>query len=175
MANNEQMTPRELLEKLENDTSDASKTPENAGVKTGISVRTVLKRARDVGYVLIVLILIFILVSVLGARSKGQTPEVFGFRLYSIESGSMAPTLEIGSIILVRRPSDSSALQINDIITYRVAETAVVTHRIIDIILLEDQTVAYQTKGDNPMNSPDRNPVLPEQIEGVFILKVPLT
>ncbi|NLW88900.1 MAG: signal peptidase I [Clostridiaceae bacterium] len=175
MANNEQMTPRELLEKLENDTYDASKTPENAGVKTGISVRTVLKRARDVGYVLIVLILIFILVSVLGARSRGQTPEVFGFRLYSIESGSMDPTLEIGSIILVRRPSDSSALEINDIITYRVTETAVVTHRIIDIILLEDQTVAYQTKGDNPMNSPDRNPVLPEQIEGVFILKVPLT
>jgi len=175
MTNNNQMRSRKPPEKLGNQTSDASISPDNAGVKTGFSVRTVLKRMLDIVYILIVLILIFILVSVLSARSKGQTPEVFGFRLYSIQSGSMSPTLEVGNIILVRRPSDQSALEIGDIITFRLTDTAVVTHRIIDIVILADQTVAYQTKGDNPQNSPDRNPVLPEQIEGVFILKVPLT
>lgn len=175
MTNHNQMTPQELLKTLESNTSDASLSPDSAGVKAGISAKKVFKWMRDIAYILLIGMLIFMLVSVLSARSKGQTPELFGFRLYAIETGSMLPTLEVGSIILVRRPINDAQLDIGDIITFSISDTTVVTHRIIDYIILEDGSIAYQTKGDNPINSPDRDPVLPEQVEGVFILKIPLT
>lgn len=169
------ISPQELLEMLEKDTSHLSEDGSNAGAKTGISRKRKFKIVCDILYVLLVVFLVSILISVLTARSNGQTPELFGYRLYAVQSSSMSPTLDVGSILLTRRPADAKALRVGNIITFSISDSVVVTHRIIEVVTTEDGLIAYRTQGDNPLNSPDRDLVLPEQIESVFILKVPLT
>ena len=126
-------------------------------------------------FVVICLALSMILISVLTMKENGKTPEVFGFRLYVIESGSMDPTLHVGSVILSKHPKDPSKLEKDDIITYERADGATITHRIIEVVIDEDGTVSYITKGDSPINSPDVDPVTPQMISAVFVMKIPLT
>ncbi len=124
-------------------------------------------------FVLIVAFLISVLVSVLNAKRQGETPALFGYQLYVVESGSMSPTLKVGSVILSKEPEDAAALKIGDIVTFRSNVGDTVTHRIIDVIELEDGTVKYQTKGDNPINSPDPDLLDPGQIIAKMVMKIP--
>ena len=122
-----------------------------------------------------VIVLTFILVSVLTARTAGKTPSVFGNQIYRIESGSMDPTLHVGSMILSHNPGDSSALKKDNIITFINSNGLTVTHRIVEVVVSEDGLVHYRTQGDNPINSPDTELVSPEMIQAVFVMKIPLT
>lgn len=126
-------------------------------------------------FVAICLVLSVILVSVLTMKENGKTPEVFGYRLYIIESGSMDPTLHVGSVILSKHPKDPSKLTKDDIITFERSDRATVTHRIIEVLTDTDESVSYITKGDNPINSPDVDLVTPQMISAVFVMKIPLT
>jgi signal peptidase I len=85
----------------------------------------------------------------------------------------MSPTLEVDDIILSKHPSDTSNLDVGEIITFKTEAGTTVTHRIIAIITTQDGRIAYQTQGDNPINSPDLNPVTPDQVQAVFVFKFP--
>lgn len=126
-------------------------------------------------FALVVLILSFVLISVLSAKENGKTPQILGYQLYKIETGSMEPTLRVGALILSQKPKDASDLKTDDIITFISSKGKTITHRIIDVQTEKDGSIQYQTKGDNPINSPDAEPVTPEMVEAVFILKIPLT
>jgi len=126
-------------------------------------------------FAVVIIILSFILFSVLSAKADGKTPEVFGYRLYVIESGSMDPTLRVGALILSHRPKDASDLKKDDIITFISSKGKTITHRIVEEVVSEDGSISYRTKGDNPINSPDNELVTPKMVEAVFILKIPLT
>lgn len=137
--------------------------------------RTLGKRTGAVLFTAIVLLLVFSLYSVLLAKSKGETPDLFGYQLYVVKSNSMAPTLKVGTVILSRIPEDPSSLNVNDIVTFKTASGVQVTHRIIEVIKTEDGQVKYRTKGDNPINSPDREPLDPQHILAKMVAKIPLT
>lgn len=66
------------------------------------------------------------------------------FKLFMVQSGSMQPALDIGSVILTV-PNQSVA--VNDVITYRTAEGIVVTHRVAEVLEQAGETM-YVTKGD---------------------------
>lgn len=123
----------------------------------------------------LVLLLAIGLISVLRARSRGEIPSVLGLYLFSIESGSMEPTLPVGSVILARAPRDPAALKEGDIVTFRTTGGDIVTHRILAAERDEAGLVRYVTKGDNPVNSPDPEYLTPERVIAVFVLKIPLT
>jgi signal peptidase len=159
---------------LRQELSDAQDERQNAGVNTGISKKSGLKRFRDILFILTVLVLIAILLSVLSARVNGKTPEVFGYRLYVVQSSSMSPTLEVGSMFVSKKPGDAENLKQGDIITFESSSGQTITHRIIEVVQTESG-VAYRTKGDNPINSPDIDLVTPESVSAVFIIAVPLT
>lgn len=67
---------------------------------------------------------------------------------YIVQSGSMEPAIQTGSVIFVYEtaPADVEA---GDIITYdlRDPDREVTTHRVVDVI--RDEGVQFQTKGDN--------------------------
>lgn len=65
---------------------------------------------------------------------------IFGYSIFSTETASMSPTIEIGDIVFVKL---GEKVQEQDIITYR-SENAFITHRIIEID--GDSIIA---KGDN--------------------------
>ncbi len=137
-------------------------------------VRKILNIAAQAVFSLIVAVLVFSLVSVYIAKSKGEVPTVLGaYSLFVVESGSMEPTLTVGSVILSKAPDDAGQLKSGDIVTFRTETGYVVTHRIIEVI--GGDTVMYRTKGDNPINSPDEELLVPERVIGVLVLKIPLT
>ncbi|HHT17142.1 MAG TPA: signal peptidase I [Papillibacter sp.] len=119
-------------------------------------------------------LLIACLASVYVTKSRGEVPNVFGLYLFSIESGSMEPTLGIGAVILSRAPRDAAALNEGDIVTFRTTSGDIVTHRII-AVNRHSAAVSYTTKGDNPVSSPDPEPLTPERVIALFVLRIPLT
>ncbi len=122
-----------------------------------------------------VVLLSAVLILILLAKSGGKTPVVFGFQLYEIESASMDPTLPVGSIILSQTPEDADSLKVGDIITFINSKDMIITHRIIEVVTMDDGTNGYKTKGDNVINSPDSEVVAPSAVSAVLVLKVPLT
>lgn len=98
-------------------------------------------------------------------------PRVFGFTYITIESGSMRPALEVGSLCLLSEDKGGYAhLTPSDIITYDLGgdSPTLITHRIY--CHNADQT--YTTKGD-ANDFPDKQNVKTDQILGVVRYHVP--
>lgn len=79
---------------------------------------------------------------------------VAGFRPVAVYSGSMVPTLRIGSVA-VDRPVAASSVRVGDVITFSdpYVPDRLVTHRVVRIFHTKKGT-AYRTKGD-ANSSPD--------------------
>ena len=72
---------------------------------------------------------------------------LFGLRLYSVQSGSMSPAIDVGDM-LVSRPFDASKINEGDVITFAPdlsTPTYTVTHRVVSIDRANKQIT---TKGD---------------------------
>ncbi len=137
--------------------------------------RRVLKIGGRLVFISVVLLLMASIVSINAAKSRGELPDILGFHLFVVESGSMEPTFNIGSVLLCRRPKAPDGLKANDIVTFRNLSGHIVTHRIIEVVSDEYGKTAYRTKGDNPRNSADQELLSPDRILAVFIGKIPLT
>jgi signal peptidase len=137
--------------------------------------RRVLKLTGRIVFTAVVALLVYALVSIQTVKSRGEAPEILGLYLFSVESGSMEPTLDIGSVIVSRAVAQPEKLKQNDIVTFKTRAGTVVTHRIVDVRTGADGGVIYRTKGDNPVNSPDEELLTPDRVIALFVLKVPLT
>ncbi len=109
------------------------------------------------------------------AKSRGEVPGFFGYHLFSIESGSMEPTLNTGSVVLGRTPGHPDKLGKDTIVIFKTHSGYIVTHRIIEVQAGADGNVFYKTKGDNPVNSPDEELLSPDRVIAIFVAKIPLT
>lgn len=137
--------------------------------------KRILRISGTITFSIVVIFLSTILISVLVAKSKGETPNLFGMHLYVVESGSMEPTLKIGNVILSKKVDDKGNLTVGTIVTFKTTQGATVTHRIIELVYDEKNKVSYRTKGDNPINSPDIELLTPDRVVATFIAKIPLT
>ena len=74
---------------------------------------------------------------------------VAGYRPVAVYSGSMVPTIGVGSLA-VERPVPASSVRVGDVITFTdpYVTSRLVTHRVIQILRKQDGTFAYRTKGD---------------------------
>jgi signal peptidase len=94
---------------------------------------------------------------------------IFGRQIFVVMSGSMEPKIRTGSIVLDKKQVDYS---VEDVITYRVANSKdTVTHRIIEIKKV-GEAIAYQTKGD-ANDAPDRELVPIDNVVGKVYLSIP--
>ncbi len=67
-------------------------------------------------------------------RVNGNVPSLFGYQVYVVETGSMIPTLPVGSTILVRQLGEDELPQVGDVVTYNHLSVAV-THRIVATVV----------------------------------------
>jgi signal peptidase len=76
-------------------------------------------------------------------------PRVLGYQTSTMLTGSMAPLINPGDVV-VTAPTPVSAIRVGDIITYLipVEDHRVETHRVIEILTDQDGTTAVRTKGD---------------------------
>ena len=98
-----------------------------------------------------------VLVGVLLLVATATVPVLFGYHSYTIEGGSMAPSLKAGSVAVVA-PTSPRALRVGDIIAWRSsARSAPVLHRIV-AVTYEDGEPRFVTQGDQN-RTPDATPV----------------
>lgn len=98
-------------------------------------------------------------------------PRIFGYQVYNVISGSMAPAIPTGSLVYVKS-TPAAEIQKEDVIAfYSAADTgAIITHRVV-----ENHTVSgeFITKGDaNKQNDP--MPVEYEYLLGKVVLSIPV-
>lgn len=100
----------------------------------------------------------------------GKPPSIGGFTLLRITTGSMAPTYEIDTLLLVQK-TEPSSIRKGDVISFYssdpVLDGAVNTHRVTEIQKNGDQYV-YTTRGDGN-NVEDPYPVESGQLVGKVI------
>jgi signal peptidase I len=116
------------------------------------------------GILMILLISVASLVVV--TKVSGGEPQLFGYQLKSVLSGSMEPGIQTGSLIALKQAEDKTIFKAGDVITYKEEEGILVTHRITEVIKSGD-SVMYRTKGDNN-NAEDMNPVLSDNVVGAY-------
>lgn len=107
-------------------------------------------------------------------RSPDSIPTVFGQKVLSVLSGSMAPVIHTGDVIVVRPLLPGESIQEGDIITYRVAgqPRMLITHRVVGMVALDGKPSAYVTKGD-ANDAKDLSTVSPLQVVGRYRWRVP--
>lgn len=92
------------------------------------------------------------------------------YKIYIVESGSMAPTIPTGSVIAVKPDAD---YKIGEVITFGPMSVKKVptTHRIQDIRVQAGEPI-YITKGD-ANNAPDAKDTLKKDIIGKVVFHLP--
>lgn len=94
-----------------------------------------------------------------------MVPQVAGAEhSYVVLSGSMEPTVDTGSVIIIDDVSVEN-VETDDVITFTTSgETRPTTHRVIEVVQ-EDGQRQFRTKGD-ANEDPDQSLVSPDQVEG---------
>lgn len=91
------------------------------------------------------------------------------YKLLIVESGSMEPAIQTGSVVVVK-PAES--YQSGDVITFQDrGKKKTTTHRIVDLEVVSGE-VRYITKGD-ANNAEDTNRVFDSKILGKVLVDVP--
>ncbi|WP_078382622.1 signal peptidase I SipW [Sutcliffiella halmapala] len=124
--------------------------------------KTIGKIASGVITFTLFLALIFMVVIVISSKASGGEPQVFGYQLKTVLSGSMEPDIKTGSIIAVKPGGDMTRFKEGDVITFQETKEKLITHRIVEIIN-SGEHVMYATKGDNNASA-DSSPVLSENV-----------
>ncbi len=125
-------------------------------------LKKTIKIASNCLYAVAITLLLVMIFMVFSSRASGGEPELFGYQFKVVLSGSMEPTFNTGSIILVEKLNDTKNLTENDVISFKQGENEIVTHRIIEVVNNED-SVYYRTKGD-ANEDPDMNAVVAENV-----------
>ena len=115
---------------------------------------------------IIVVMVVILAIMLVGVR-------LFGLQVYSVLSGSMEPEYPVGSLIYVKEV-DYKELKVGDPITYLLDEDTVVTHRIIEVLIDEEDpnTIRYFTQGD-ANDVPDGASVHYKNIIGKPVFSIP--
>ena len=92
---------------------------------------------------------IFLVVASAALVAGVVVPTVTGATPYTVLTGSMAPALEPGTLIVVR-PADAEQIAVGDVVTYqlRSGEPEVVTHRVVAVGVNGDGERVFRTRGD---------------------------
>ena len=83
--------------------------------------------------VFLLLLLGFVIFTLIQVKTA-KRPNLFGYGVYTVISGSMRPTLDVGDVIIVKKVGSESELKKGDIVTFvgkGELSGKIVTHRII--------------------------------------------
>lgn len=118
---------------------------------------------KTISYTIIILVVCFAMLLV-GVK-------IFGIQVYTVLSGSMEPEYKVGSLIYVV-DVDVDELMEKDVITFKLTDNVVATHRIEKIDYDENGDRIFTTKGD-ANDYIDEVPVYEKYILGKPIFTIP--
>ena len=117
---------------------------------------------KKISKITFIILLIVLVLTIFYLKNKIQPLiiKLFGYSILTIDSGSMMPELKVGDAIIIKEYKNYN---VGDIITYRIDNKYLVTHRII-----EKTEKGYITKGDYN-NVKDNEIIEASRIEGKVI------
>lgn len=118
--------------------------------------------------ILIPILIVNCVLIVKGIANEDEVPGIFGRTPLIVLTDSMYPEIESGDIIICK-DIDPSDVKIGDVISFFDPEsngTAVVTHRVIDVLHHEGK-LYFRTQGDNN-NAVDKASVPEENLVGIW-------
>lgn len=131
-----------------------------------------MKKTRKInmlGCILNILITVVVVITIIGLYYMAQVKilnkdyaNIFGYTFFEVATGSMASTINIGDIVVVKV---NETFKENDIIVYK-EENSFITHRVIKI---DGQDLI--TRGD--ANNSEDKPIKSDQILGKVIYVIP--
>ena len=131
-----------------------------------------MKKTRKInmlGCILNILITVVVVITIIGLYYMAQVKilnkdyaNIFGYTFFEVATGSMANTINIGDIVVVKVNEEFKE---NDIIVYK-EENSFITHRVIKI---DGQDLI--TRGD--ANNSEDKPIKSSQILGKVIYTIP--
>ena len=123
--------------------------------------------------IVLIILSLFALLTVVMTPS-GQVPQVMGYSILQVLTGSMEPAIPEGSMLLIRQ-TEPETLQAGDIISFfspdPLLDGALNTHR-IQKVLDDGDTLEFITKGDANFLE-DQQPVSARQVVGKVIFSSP--
>lgn len=133
-----------------------------------------LKQIFDIFFSIVFAIIILVVTSLIIQKYilNEEVPNIFGYKILQVMSGSMSGEFETGDTILIKEIKEESDLKIGDVITYRIAKNTLVTHRIVNITKT-GENLNYTLKGD-ANNVEDSEKILFSSIEGIYVKKLVL-
>ena len=127
------------------------------------------KKINMLGCILNILITVVVVITIIGLYYMAQVKilnkdyaNIFGYTFFEVATGSMANTINIGDIVVVKV---NEAFKENDIIVYK-EENSFITHRVIKI---DGQDLI--TRGD--ANNSEDKPIKSDQRLGKVIYVIP--
>lgn len=138
-----------------------------------VAVKKTLHIAGNILFVALLAVLIVVVGFMVKGKLDGGTPNVNGYMIYTVLSGSMEPEFAPGSIIAVQKV-DPAQLEPGDIITFKNAEESdskIITHRIQDVVT-KDGLLSFRTKGD-ANDIADTGLVKSEEVLGQEVFDIP--
>jgi signal peptidase len=131
-------------------------------------MKVVMKVISTTLTVLLTVLLLLVIFFVGIAKIKGEEPNIMGYKVLTVLSGSMEPNIKTGSVIAVKPLDNPSSLKVNDVITYKSLDdpNKRITHRIIEIKNKNGQ-LEFITKGDNN-DAADSLPIPATNVEAKY-------
>ncbi|SFB13450.1 MULTISPECIES: signal peptidase I SipW [unclassified Bacillus (in: firmicutes)] len=129
-----------------------------------MKVKKVFSNLITLSLILLLILMVYIVVS---SKLAGGEPQAFGYQFKTVLSGSMEPGIKTGSIIVVKPVDENTKYEKDDIITFKVDEKNLVTHRIVEVVK-NANGVMYRTKGDNN-KSEDMELVLSQNVVAKYV------
>ena len=120
-------------------------------------------------FTIFIIFMAFLIIVTAKTRFTGGEPKLFGYRFYIVNSGSMSPTIDMDSMIIVKE-TDPQYIDRGDIVTYYGHDRdSKVTHRVVEI---EGAGTSFITRGDaNDSNDPI--PLEGNKLIGKVIISIP--
>lgn len=132
--------------------------------------KKIISKIGDMLFYIFILLCIILTVSISKNNNPGQGPSIFGYRMYTVLTGSMSPTMDKGSLLIVKEVNPSE-IQTEDVITFgNNNNNSVTTHRVKEII--NEENIKFITQGD-ANNMLDPEPVDGNLLVGKVIFNVP--
>lgn len=134
-----------------------------------IKENKILKLIGNIGFAVFMIIMSILIFITAQSRLTGMEPTLLGHRIYIVDSGSMAPTLPVDSMIIVKEVLPNE-IKKGDIVTYYGSSGATrITHRIVEV---KKDGQEFITRGD-ANNTEDPSVLKGNRLIGKLAFSIP--
>lgn len=134
-----------------------------------MNLKKVLSVTWDIVFYVFLICTIILTISICKNKNSEEGPSILGYKLFSVLSESMSPTMDKGSLLIVKE-ANAQDIEVNDVITFRNSSQTLTTHRVKQI--LKGDKVSFVTQGD-ANNVVDAQPIDENLLVGKVIFNTP--